>query len=657
MFQTDPVNFYEEVRAAERFILSHIEPVKEMVSGYHGRNYSQASGDDMDPTPENDAFEWLAVTTPKIIHDNPIIEVNSRHSGAPKDVILRLKHAMNQWANMHDLWRVLMAVWYDMAFGFGVARTSLGNMPGYDGYHTESGQRIQPQWPVVKRVSPSRFILDPRCEDPSEARFMGHRWTRDKGDLLKVKGFDHDLIKSIPDDAGMDHPNNSSQYNAFSSPSREEITGYEIWVPEHTLPEVAGDKRYNGTLFTMAIAATPRVDGSGSKKTPYWVRKPRPFFGPPSGPYRIFGAYLVPGNPLPLSPLQATYEQSKELNAHATSAARGAARRKRFVAFDPKNPGAGKAAKNAEHGSVIPIENLSDDLREITIGGVEKEEYEYLGFLRSRNDRVKGLDEPGRGIVTGRGAATEHAIANESRERRNALIARMFDESCRVVINTAGWYCFHSEFVRFRLGESAVGDLKPRPKMLPSEQKAEEIALRVAEPGAEDPFQIARLPFPERLQAIQKSLKWEPDIWFPSEDPEHQFMSMADISGLNYHELELLIEPMSMARTDQSLLQRRMQETMQLVTQAALIMPQTPYIDWDLLFDRMGHSMNTRDLSEVLRTDVLQAFQQQMQQAAGGAAGEGGAAQPGSPGTNGNGEMPDITRARQIGREVSKGSR
>ena len=653
MFDITPTQFYEEIRAAENHVQTHITATRDMVRDYHGKYYRSDKGGDLAPAPENHAFEWLSLVTPRIIYDNPTVMISSRFSGVSPDILLKLQHGINQWAGAQRLWKTLLRVWYDAAFSFGVVRTSLANMPGYRGFPSEFGQRIQPQWPVCHRVPPSRFIIDPRCQEIQEARFMGHRWIRDKDDLMKAKGFNKKLIQNISDDAGLEH-GNEPEFNEYNSPSRKEITGYEIWVPEITLPEAQGNPHFNGTLFTMAVSAGVPEDGNFKA---FWIRKPRPFYGPHWGPYSMFGVYVVPGQVLPLSPLAATYEQVKELNAHAVSASVGAANYKKFAAFEPGNKPAGEAAKNAAHGEVVPIPNLDQDIKEVTIGGNDAAVYEYLNLLHGRRDRVTGLNEAARGNISGRGTATEHADAASARDSRLALMERMFGESTRQVLDSSGWYHHQSEFIRFRLGQGAAKDLAPRPKSLPSENKAEDIALDIARGTVADPHGLRELPFSERLEVIKKTLKWHPELWFPSEDPTHAFMSLAEISGVEYHELELIIEPMSMARTDQGMLQRRAQDQFALIMQAATIMPQTPWIDWPTLLDKWGNAMNAKDFTEIINMDLLaQAQGIQEQSALAGVAGEGGGGGGGVPGPQA--PAPDqIQAARASGRDLSEAAR
>jgi len=658
----DPENIltmHSEIHGAESHRDLHLRVTADLIKDYHGPYWREDRSQDLDPAPENHALEWLALVTNKIVYDNPTVYVSSRHSGVPKEVLARMEAGINQWAEMNEFWKTLLKVWYDCAFGFGVIRTTLQPMPGYKGFMTNAGLQIKPQWPVAKRIPPHRFIIDYRCEEFEQARFMGHVWKRDHKDLLKRKGFNHDAIAKIAWDVGLDKVRSST--NTYEGPSRQEIVGYEIWVPEHTLPEARGRQGYHGTIFTMGVA----VNGQEASK-PQWIKPPRPYFGPSWGPYQMFGVYSVPGSVYPLSPLAATYEQVRELNAHSVAAAKGAAGFKEFVAYDPANPNAGMAAKHARHGEVVPIENMTEAIQQIKLGGVQREQYEYIGTLRERRDRVTGLTDAARGNVSGVGTATEIADAAAQRDSRLSLIERMFHSATVGSINTVGWFMFNSEFVRFKMSGRSAVQVRPRPSTLPHPSQAERIATELEMEGADDPFNMKLIPFNDRVELIRQQLEWNPEVTFPVDDPGESLESMASQNGLSYEDLQLILDPTSMKRVDQALLQKQAQDQFTLISQMSTVMAQTPWINWVGMFDEYGNSLNKRDFSSVIFPEVLAQFQQQnmgvMEQmgdegqmvgdSVGGAIGQG-VGGPVAPSTADG----YIAQGRSSGRNVSKAVR
>jgi len=662
-FDTNELHMYEEVHAAELHRDMHLRVTGDLIKDYHGPHWREDRFDAVAPAPENHALEWLALVTNKIIYDNPTVKISSRHSGMDPKMMARFEGAINQWANMQDLWKTLMKVWYDSAFGYGVIRTTLGMMPGYKGFRVASGQQIKPQWPISRRVPPHRFIIDYRCEEFQQARFMGHVWKRDHKDLLKRKGFNHDAIKKIAWDVGLEKigtPTNDYK----NGPSRKEIVGYEIWVPEHTLPEARGRMGVHGTIFTMGVGVNGR-----DVSRPQWIKKPRPYYGPSNGPYTMFGTYHVPGSVYPLSPLAATYQQVKELNAHSVAASRSAAAYKSFIGYNPANPNAGLAAKHARNGEVVPIENMSEDIRELQVGGVKPEMYDYLGKLHERRDRVTGLSDAARGNVTGVGTATEVADASAQRDSRLSLVKKQFNSQTSEVLDIAGHFIFNSEFVRFKMSSAAALKINPRPKSLPQPSEADKIAAQIENGEIDDPFNLGLLPFGKRVDVIREQLEWNPEVTFPTDEPGDQLESMAQMTGMAYEDLQLQLDPASMERVDQALLQKQASDQATLVSQMAPVMLQTPHIEWEMLFDTWGLSLNNRNFADLIKGDVLAQMQEMttgiMQQQAEGQQGgqSGGSQQQVGVGTGSGGAVASgpggqyIDQGRASGRNVSKAVR
>ena len=87
--------------------------------------------------------------------------------------------------------------------------------------------------------------------------------------------------------------------------------------------------------------------------------------------------------------------------------------------------------------------------------------------------------------------------------------------------------------------------------------------------------------------------------------------------GASFGDLELEIDPYSMERTNEGIEHQRALQAFELVTTAAPAMAQTPWINWKMLFDRIGDARNDADFGEIVDANMLkQAVQQQQQQQA-----------------------------------------
>ena len=67
------------------------------------------------------------------------------------------------------------------------------------------------------------------------------------------------------------------------------------------------------------------------------MRPPVKWWEPKGGPFVVLGLHSVPGDPYPISPLQAVMEQFEELQAHIAAAAAEAGTFKSFVAVEATN--------------------------------------------------------------------------------------------------------------------------------------------------------------------------------------------------------------------------------------------------------------------------------------------------------------------------------
>ena len=626
---SNPSSILQEIEADERIRDAHLRYVPDLVRMYTGPKYNADLIDDADPAPENHPFEWLSWITPKIIDDNPRVSVNARGSGVARDVPVRLEHGINQWASATVLWRQLQQVFVDMSFAFGVMRVGVGPIPGHRGVEKR-------HWAAAKRVDPKRFVIDTRgVSAQHEARYMAHLWRRDKDDLLSSHkpGLNKKVIAAMAVDKDMNKV--ERQQSAAGRPDRKEILGWEVWVPEFELPrarvdayrkrqmEMNGgelpeamldDDQLNGTILTLGLA----VQGDARGK-PQWIREPRPFWGPACGPYELYGVYIVPGQIYPLSPLLASYEELVEVNAHATAMSVGAANWRRFIAVDASNPRAFEQAQNAKHGSVVAIEGADKAIKSVETGGVAGEQYTYFEFLRQRLARRTGQNEGARGDVSGDATATEYADVASQRESRVGMIRRLFNEHTRAVLYRAGWNLYHNEFARFDLPSAAVADLMPRPQFLPPETQAESIAMDMAQGKRPTPPGWEDLTILQLIEQVRKSLAWAPRLQFPFEDAQDD-VSMADVVGIPYDQLELSIDPMSMGRVDQAMQMRLAQDQVSMVSETCALMPANPHIKWDKLYDTYGDAHNVRRFSDIIDMDALRQLWQAQAMAAQAAA-------------------------------------
>ena len=540
MLECTPSNLYMEIEAAERFRDAHTTALRRLVKQLVGDAYDGSTFED-DHDFENHAYETLALGIPRIVLENPKVRVKTKRPGTQKLIAKAMRHAQNRWIKDVRLRELLIRIAGDYLIGWGVVMTTQKVQPGFDPRDTESRQR-----PRCTRLSPHRFFLDPWALEWGHSRYAGHKWVMDKDDLLNDPTYDKEAVQSLAADIGTEELHDRK--GIADVPSRKEVVGYEVWVPEKQQPGFGPQDGFHGTVYTLAVgAATGEKDQEA-----YFLREPRPYFGPRWGPYTMFGVYAVPDRVYPLSPLVATHEQSDELNRHTRAAGKAMERYKRIVLYDAKNSDLGKKLRETPDSWVVPVTGFARDHVEVVeIGGLSAQQPTYLAMLRERLDRVSGLHDLQRGNVSSPSTATAASIADTGYTVRLAYIRNQFGSATRQILETAGWFMYHDDRVVFPLGEDAADDLN-------------------------------------------------------MEDPMFYGGRHDEDTGAEYDDLELEIEPYSMERTDEQMLQRRWFESTAMITQLAPMMPQLPYVDWRKILDKGGDVLNDPDFSGMIKFDLLE---------------------------------------------------
>ena len=552
----------EEVKAAIDFRNRHTKCLDDQLQRFRGPYYKKDTyNTSEDYAPENTYYEYVSLMIPKLIFDNPRVQVHSRKPGPANDVATAMRYGLNRWMRDCVLRKRLVEMATDMLFGFGVAvvredyvNTSGGavNMPEQD---VQKPSKIM--WPVVERISPKQFIIDPGCTRASDALFMGHEYRRTRKELLAMadreEGWDKEAIREA---AASDSRRDKGNQRLY--PDRDEIVVYEVWCPDYEMDESPGsDMGFHGTIITLAACQSP----DGSSPLGKFLRKPRPFYGPRTGPYSMFGVYKVPDSPIPLSPLLAVEAQISDLNEHVRAASNSMMKHKRIVGVN--DPRTAQLVKDTGHDyvAVVPFEDGRAMVQEFELGGQTEQQARWIATCRERADRALGMDEALRGAVSGAGTATEHTIASEAANTRIAYIKQAFTDSVTALLEKVAFYMYHDDRIVFPLGSEVAREMGMPPDATP-----------YFEGGGHD-----------------------------SEE------------GYGFEDLELEIEPYSMERASEGMAQKRAMETHSLILNTLPAMQQYPDYPWLDHFQKIGNAMNAPDLPELVRPEFLNRLAQDLQ--------------------------------------------
>jgi hypothetical protein len=128
---------------------------------------------------------------------------------------------------------------------------------------------------------------------------------------------------------------------------------------------------------------------------------------------------------------------------------------KRVVFVDETDKKLMQNVKNAKDLYVVPVQGLKEGQRQVVqaeFGGSSPQQWEMIAQKRERLDRNSGIFDAQRGMVAGRGTATEVAVADESSSARMAFIEHQFQDATARVLSSVAWYLYHDDRVDFPLG-------------------------------------------------------------------------------------------------------------------------------------------------------------------------------------------------------------
>lgn len=571
-------NIRDEIDRAEWFRDQHFQTPKELREWFCGQGYRDGYGANH---PENAVHAYVSMVLPRIIHDNPKVRVTSARPSVQRTACVAIKAALNRWSRMTRLRGTIERIATDMLLGWGVSMT-VNEPRGHDRSWDGSG----PYLPRVYRIDPERFIIDPAAMHWEEARFMGHVWVCDKEDLLRRAELDEtwnkEAIESLATNNGVDELRDSRDI-----PERRELAIYEIWVPEmadaaaELIDEAMDSALFNGTIYTVA-----KYQGGTNECRCEFIRQPLPYYGPANGPYTVFGAFCVPNDPYPMSPIVACRDQIQYANDLALSQQENQKRYKRILVGDAKNPKFLQDVVNAPDMYVFAEAGLdARSLQPVEVGGSTNQHIQSVEVAKDRLDRALGMSDAMRGNIAGSASATEVAVAESASTMRIAHLKRAFQDAMDTVFRNVGWYMFHDARVVLPVGGEDA---------------------RAA--GMEDPV----------FQGGLKVGTWD--------------------------DMQIDVDAYSMERTSEMLAQKRAIETFQVITQAAQAIPAMPWVKWRDLLSFLGDAQNVPQMQDFIDESVLKQMQQAPSAPQGGM--QGGVVS-GGPAPSPTGEAPVVPARAQ----------
>jgi hypothetical protein len=614
MFSTNPQRILEEIETSAKFRDDHIRMLDEIVAGYHGAAWKIGSQVN---TPENYAFNWVATMGAKLAFSIPRTKVNAGNDPASIYESQGLERAANRWMRKSDYGQTLARQVVDFGFAHGVTMVSPQMRPG------EHDKDAPIYWPVIDVLDIRDVVWDRLARTPDKIRFIARRVITDKEDLLKRaedfhdEGWDKTAIETMQ----VDGVRRDSTLG--SGPMRGEVEYWECYIPEveveltedeaedTQLAAKNGDKLYNGSIHCVAYVSSGKAGGEAGVGAS--IRAPRAFFGPREGPFTIHGCYPVRNSTYPLSVVCANKEQTDVLNKQVCAGLEDADCYKHIVAYDGLSNADADALANSKNGDRVKVGGFDKNkVADLESGGMSEARMNMIEYLRLRADRNFGTSDSGRGMVSGRGTATENAIADSNSSTRTGFISNQFRNGVNKDIRKLCWYLRNDYRTSFLLDDGSLY-LGGYDKVKAVEYAAKRGVIKpeIAEKMAEiwkDKEKILAAAQMEEQQAQQEGRQPRP---LPPEI--QQVLSLMSDERMPFEELDIEIEAYSMERTDEALQQRRLSEGGNMIINQMPLVPQFPFFDWKRWFDISGEALNLPSLGSLLNVDGMKQAQQQMQ--------------------------------------------
>lgn len=385
-----PKNMGEEIDAALEARRKHTRRSAEMIRVAAGDNFRT----DWKNSP-NVYVNHLGMLRddliPQLVFANPAAKVKADDGQDWDPEVMADQQFVSNWIEQQDIARPegpLVKIALDLMHDFGVGMVKLVDAPGQKDVPIPQRRML----PVLRRVSPRMYFMDPVMLDDEGPRYQGQILVRDKDDLLSAKDsngkliYDPGAVKALIVDDGMDEVFRDLLQDSVERGklNRNSVILYQFYVPE------------TGMIYDLGYTRA-RTDGVGT-----WLRDPRPYFGPEEGPFVLFGITGVPEQRFPLSPFAINFGIHREINAHKAQMAEDAASAKRLILHNASNKKLADAVTSGINGTVYGIPGFSKaEVEAIEFGGAQPANAAYVDNRERDFERQSGLTKTRQGELTG----------------------------------------------------------------------------------------------------------------------------------------------------------------------------------------------------------------------------------------------------------------
>ena len=426
MIDDSPENLSLEIADSIRFREKHTRASADIVRKFAGSHFR----DDypQSPTLDNLGFAYVAWMLPELAYSHPAVRVKTSRPVTQQPIADHIESALNSWLGQCGYGDEDVLVTMDMLTSFGVMAVSMEPVDQpTDGMGYGGGALM----PHASHVPQDMLVMDGRCSHWSKARFLGHEYYRDFEWLKenrKVRGYKMDVIEQVEqaqnnynEDTGQqrgEHP-----FPKATIPPRNQVHLVDLWIKER------------GKVYTLVM---------GNRSALPQMLREEDYEGPEDGPYVVFGAYQVPGDPYPISRIQAEWSAYKELQEQTNAISLANKNYKRGILVDGKETETVQALLNATNGAVDAVRGMNPNaFKEYQVGGAHPEQVAYVAMVKQRFEDGLGFGSTQRGAASDK-TATGEQIAQSNADGATAWVKECKYKATAMVLEKVMWHLIHN---------------------------------------------------------------------------------------------------------------------------------------------------------------------------------------------------------------------
>lgn len=365
---------------------------------YHGSHWQNAN---MERRPCNGIAQYVQVTTRTLISDNPRVRLSTFNQKF-KPHVSAMESALNHKIRKMQFARKEQKVVLDALFWIGIGMVGLADpaQASRTGFRTEAGQ------PFYEAVDPDDWVIDPHARNRDEVDFVGYR-ARVHIDAVKDSRHYSSARRKL--EPTLANPYNLSgdrkasmlqmgQYLGITEELDDKIDLWYFYLPKHNCIVTVPEDYLSG----------PREDRRGE------ALSYQDWLGPDNGPFHYLAYNEVPGNAIPVGPVQHIIDLDEAMNRTMRKLIRSADDYKEITTYRRGYDKDAKRVFDANHGDMVPVDDPDAIKTLVTTGQGLTVLPQIAAELQANFDRYAGNLSTQGGLAPQAKTATQENMLNQN---------------------------------------------------------------------------------------------------------------------------------------------------------------------------------------------------------------------------------------------------